>query len=246
MRERLDRKGISEAVALILALIATIAVASLAVLFFLFHSQAVGAVVQQGIGEQLARMGERVSMVYWIGDRLMLKNEGEAPVTIRRIFTDTGVREFSDGITISPGEKRLITQVLGSDLLVIQTSSGRLIKLKAESGSSGSGGGGVEARLEIIESSIERTGASNNIKIVITVKNTGSMTVHSVSVVYIGETGETHVEPRNWLLSPGQTAQHTVCLPEDVYGDSFYVRVVGYTLQGGVEVSDAVWLTLEE
>ena len=184
-------------------------------------------------------------MVYWIGDRLMLKNEGEVPVTIQRIFTDSTVREFSDGVTVDPGEKHLFTQISGSDLLVIQTSSGRLIKLKAETGVSGSGGGGGGPKIEIISSNIQRVGSSHNIKITIKVKNTGSVKIHSVSVVYIGETGETYVKPRNWLLNPGQTAQDTVTLSGTQYGDSFYVRVIGYSTQGGVEVSDAVWLSLE-
>lgn len=236
-RMRLGRIGLSYALTLTLALIVTVALASIAVTFFNTYGQSVSNAVRSEVESQRARMSEEVSIVYWIGSRLMLKNDGEVPVTIEKIFTDSGV--ISQTVTLNPGEKKILT-VPPSDLLVLQTSKGSLLKLKNPQPQ---GSGGVSGGLEITYA--EATEVGNNAQIKIKVKNTSNQEIYSISISIVGETGKTYVAPKNWLLNPGEEVQDTTVLLISEYGTQYYVRVHGFLTQEGQEVSDAVWVTLE-
>jgi len=159
-----SRLGISESATLALALIVTMALAGIAIVFFQSYAQSASNAARAEAASQIERMSEEVSIVYWIGSRLMLKNDGEKPVTIQRIFTDSGIIEQT--VTIQPGEKKILT-VPQSDLLVLQTSGGSIIKLKNPQPQAG---GGVSGGLEITEA--QATAVGTNAQIKITVKNT--------------------------------------------------------------------------
>jgi hypothetical protein len=234
---RTSRLGISEAAALVLALIVTLALAGVAIVFFQMQASSASNAVRVEAAAQMERMSEEVSIVYWIGSRLMLKNDGDKPVTIQRIFTGSGIIE--QAVTLNPGEKKVLT-VPQSDLLVLQTSSGSIIKLRnpQPGSSSGSSGG-----LKITDGQATRVG--DNAQIKIRVKNTSSQTIYSISISIVGENGRTYVAPKNWLLSPGDEVQDTTVLSISDYGTQYYVRVHGFLTQGGEEVSDAVWLVLQ-
>jgi len=234
---RTSRLGISEAAALVLALIVTLALAGIAIAFFQMQASSASNAVRMEAAAQMERMSEEVSIVYWIGSRLMLKNDGDKPVTIQRIFTGSGIIE--QAVTINPGEKKVLT-VPQSDLLVLQTSSGSIIKLKNPQPGSG---GGSSGGLKITYGQAMRVG--NNAQIKIKVKNTSSQTIYSISISIVGENGRTYVAPKNWLLSPGEEVQDTTVLSISEYGTQYYVRVHGFLTQGGEEVSDAVWLVLQ-
>lgn len=232
-----SRLGISEAATLALALVVTMALASVAIIFYQNYAESVSNVVRAEAASQIQRMSEEVSIVYWIGSRLMLKNDGEKPVTIQRIFTDSGVIE--QATSLNPGEKKILT-VPQSDLLVLQTSQGSIIKLKNPQPQSS---GGLSGGLEITEAEARRSG--NNAQIKTKVKNTSDQAIHSVSISIVGKDGKTYIVPRNWLLNPGEEVQDTTVLPISEYGTEYYVRVHGFIMEGGREVSDAVWVTLQ-
>jgi len=234
---RASRLGISEAAALVLALIVTLALAGVAIIFFQMQASSASNAVRVEAAAQMERMSEEVSIVYWIGSRLMLKNDGDKPVTIQRIFTGSGIIE--QAVTINPGEKKVLT-VPQSDLLVLQTSSGSIIKLRNPQPGSG---GGPSGGLKITDGQATRVG--NNAQINIRVKNTSSQTIYSISISIVGENGRTYVAPKNWLLSLGEEVQDTTVLSISEYGTQYYVRVHGFLTQGGEEVSDAVWLVLQ-
>jgi hypothetical protein len=234
---RTSRLGISEAAALVLALIVTLALAGVAIVFFQMQASSASNAVRMEAAAQMERMSEEVSIVYWIGSRLMLKNDGDKPVTIQRIFTGSGIIE--QAVTINPGEKKVLT-VPQSDLLVLQTSSGSIIKLRNPQPGSG---GGSSGGLKITDGQATRVGKNAQIKI--KVKNTSSQTIYSISISIVGENGRTYVAPKNWLLSPGEEVQDTTVLSISEYGTQYYVRVHGFLTQGGEEVSDAVWLVLQ-
>ena len=232
-----SRLGISEAATLALALIVTMALAGVAIVFYQAYTSSASNAVRMEAAAQMERMSEEVSIVYWIGSRLMLKNDGDKPVTIQRIFTGSGIIE--QAVTINPGEKKVLT-VPQSDLLVLQTSSGSIIKLRNPQPGSG---GGSSGGLKITYAQATRVG--NNAQIKIKVKNTSSQTIYSISISIVGENGKTYVAPRNWLLNPGDEVQDTTVLSISDYGTQYYVRVHGFLTQGGEEVSDAVWLVLQ-
>ncbi|MEM2448951.1 MAG: hypothetical protein QXT14_08405 [Candidatus Bathyarchaeia archaeon] len=227
--------AVSNAVSLVLALLVTVALASLSLFAFINQSQNISNPMREEVAEQVQRMGEEVSIVYWIGGNLMLKNDGEVPVTINKAYTTDGI--YNINIVLNPGEKKVVN-IPQSDLLVLETSRKSLIKLKmSQPGGSGSSGG-----LEIIEGEAKKVG--NNAQIKIKVKNTSDQVIYSISISIVGETGKTYVSPKNWLLNPGEEVQDTTVLPISEYGTQYYVRVHGFLTEGGREVSDAVWLTL--
>jgi hypothetical protein len=234
-----SRLGISEAATLALALIVTMALAGVAIVFYQAYTSSASNAVRMEAAAQMGRMSEEVSIVYWIGSRLMLKNDGDNPVTIQRIFTDSGIIE--QAVTINPGEKKVLT-VPQSNLLVLQTASGSIIKLRNPQPSSG---GGSSGGLKITYAQATMVGASNNAQINIRVKNTSSQTIYSISISIVGENGMTYVAPKNWLLNPGDEVQDTTVLSISDYGAQYYVRVNGFLTQGGEEVGDAVWLVLQ-
>jgi hypothetical protein len=237
MGVKASRLGISESATLALALIVTLALAGIAIAFFQSYAQSASNAVKAEAASQVERMSEEVSIVYWIGSRLMLKNDGEKPVTLQRIFTDSGIIEQT--VTIQPGEKKVLT-VPQSDLLVLQTSGGSIIKLRNPQPQAG---GGVSGGLEITEAQATRVGTNAQIKT--KVKNTSSQVIYSISLSIVGENGKTYVAPKNWLLNPGEEVQDTTVLPISEYGTQYYVRVHGFLTQGGQEVSDAVWVVLQ-
>jgi len=232
-----SRLGISEAATLTLALIVTMALAGVAIAFYQMHASSASNAIREEAAAQIGRMSEEISIVYWIGDRLMLKNDGDRPVTIQRIFTGSGMIE--QAITLSPGEKRVLT-IPQSDLLVLQTSSGSIIKLRNPQPR---GGGGLPGGLEIMDGQATRVGSNAQIKI--RVKNTSNQVIYSISISIVGENGKTYVAPKNWLLKPGEEVQDTTVLSISEYGTQYYVRVHGFLTQGGQEVSDAIWLVLQ-
>ncbi len=234
---RYSGTGLSHALTLTLALIVTVALSSIAVVFFNTYGQSVSNAIRSEVESQEERMSEEVSIVYWIGSRLMIKNDGEVPVTVNRIFTDSGVIEQT--ITINPGEKKILT-VPQSDLLVLQTSRGSIIRLKNPQPQ---GSGGVSGGLEITYAEARKVGTNSQIKTEI--KNTSNQVIYSISISIVGETGKTYVAPKNWLLNPGEEVQDTTVLPISEYGTQYYVRVHGFLVEGGEEVSDAVWVTLQ-
>jgi len=231
-----SRLGVSEAATLALALIATMALAGIAIVFYQSYAQSASNAVKAEAASQIERMSEEVSIVYWIGSRLMLKNDGEKPVTLQRIFTSSGVIEQT--ISIQPGEKKILT-VPQSELLVLQTSSGSIIKLRSPQPQAG----GMTGGLEITEAKATRVGTNAQIKV--KVKNTSNQVIYSISITIVGENGKTYVSPKNWLLNPGEEVQDTTVLSISEYGTQYYVRVHGFLTQGGQEVSDAVWLALQ-
>lgn len=234
--KKMNYSGLSTSVSLILALIVTMILGGLAVAIFTNQSQSISNVVREEVAGQVQKMAEDISMVYWIGSELMLKNEGETPVTIVKVFTEQGVQNVN--LPINPGEKKTLT-VPQSEMLVLQTSSGSIIKLKTPQPSSSQTSSGG---LEIIEGQATKVGGNAQIKI--KVKNTSDQTIYSISISIVGENGKTYVSPRNWLLNPGEEVQDTTVLSISEYGTQYYVRVHGFLTEGGREVSDAVWLTL--
>lgn len=230
------RHGVSNAVSLVLALLVTVALAGVSIISFINQAQNVSNPMKEEVAGQVQKMAEEISIVYWIGGNLMLKNEGEVPVTISKAFTTDGV--YNLNIVLNPGEKKTIN-IPQSILLVLQTSRGGLIKLKTPQQS---GGGSNPGGLEIIEGQATKVGG--NVQIKIKVKNTSNDVIYSTSVSIVGETGKTYVSPRNWPLNPGEEVQDATVLLISEYGTQYYVRVHGFVAQGGNEVSDAIWLTL--
>lgn len=230
------RLGVSNAVTLALALVVTVALAGVAITAFINQAQNFSNPVREEAARQIEKMAEEVSIVYWIAGSLMLKNEGEVPVTISKAFTTNGVYDLN--MVLNPGEKKIVN-IPQSDLLVLQTSRGGLIKLKLPQQS---GGGSSPGGLKIIEG--QATMVGTNVQIKIKVKNTSNDVIYSISVSIVGEYGKTYIAPKNWPLNPGEEVQDTTSLPISEYGSQYYVRVHGFLTQGGWEVSDAIWLTL--
>lgn len=231
------KKGVSYAAGLATAFIVCLAIALIAVYNYGGLARAVVGGLKAEEAAEVEKLSEDLSIVYWIGDRLVLKNDGRVPVRIVKLYTDSGVYEIDR--TINPGEKAVIL-VPQSDELVIQTERGNLVKLKhlpAES-QSGSPSGFGGARLEIVSITAQKTG-NNLVKITTWMQNTGNETIGNVYMVYVGETGKTEVEHKGWVMPPGSEEVDEVILSVSEFGHVIYVRAVGYVYNGGYEVSDS-------
>lgn len=227
--------GLSHAVTLVLALVVTVALASIAVVGYNSYAKSVSNALKLHSGEEVSRVSEEVSIVYWVGSSLMLKNEGEAPVRIVRVFSDN---VYSVDVVLNPGEKKVLT-VPQSEQLALQTERGSIMKFKNPKPSVG----GASEVLEITRAEANRVG--DNVQIKTWVKNTGAQQIYSISISIVGEAGKAYVAPKNWLLNPGDEVQDTTALPISEYGSQYYIRVHGFLTGGGQEVSDAVWVALQ-
>ena len=231
------KKGISYAAGLATAFIVCLAIALIAVYNYGGLARAVVGGLKAEEAAEVEKLSEDLSVVYWVGDRLVLKNDGRIPVRIIRLYADSGVYDVDRAI--NPGEKTVIL-IPQSDELVVQTERGNLIKLKhlpveSQPGSPGGSGG---ARVEIVSLTAQKIG-NNLVKITTWIENTGNETLRNVCVVYVGEAGKTNVEPEDWIMRPGDKHKDVVVLSISEFGHVIYVRTVGYAYNGGYEVSDS-------
>ena len=126
-------KGLSNVVVIALALVATIALSFLA----LYHSNVTTYVAQEMFKEEITEkemaMLEKLNLVFWGNDgRAWISNCGDVPVTIVRVYVDSGEVWESRGrppITIQP--KEVVELDIGSSsTLIVETSTGNLIVLR--------------------------------------------------------------------------------------------------------------------
>jgi hypothetical protein len=100
-----DRRGISQAAASVFALAATVMIVAVTLSMQLPNTVFVqrAAVREAGEAEQLA--GAKLSLVALIDGRAIIANDGTAPVTLKKLFTESGAVELNPPITIQPGQK---------------------------------------------------------------------------------------------------------------------------------------------
>lgn len=237
------RIGVSYALSAALAFAIAAAVAGMVVyMYSLSMGSAAAAALKEG-ELQVRRSMERLSVVYWIGDRLALKNYGEVPVTIKYVFTDKGFYPQAP-LTLSPGEIKVLSNIPSSDKLGVVTENSVMILRQRGAAAGGGSPDEPPSRISITDYGI--CFAGGNYKVKVSVKNTGSVRVHAVNFIYVGTTGATQVDSRNWVLDPGAEVKNVEILFKKVdWGDGVYIRVVGFSSAGGAQVSDAIWLPFE-
>lgn len=248
------RLGIGYAITLALALAITMTVAAIAIYGYMLSGQsAAGAAIKEA-EEGLREAYEKISLVYWIGGKLALKNYGDIPVAINYIFTDQGLYSgCSSCKSLQPGEICTCSDIPGSRKLGIVTSSGSIIILRDRGAAPSSGGGqATNAAIKITGVEVRAPSDEGNARILrVKVRNTGSVKVLTLSIVYVGESGRTQADAidlcnlgRCGGLDPGEEIKiHEVLLMRDDWGSGVYIRAVGFC-EGGIEVSDATWVNL--
>lgn len=100
-----SRKGISQSVASIVALAATVMVVAFTLSMHLPNTVFVQRAAVQEAGEAEKLAGVKLSLVALIDGRAIIANDGTAPVTLTKLFTESGEVVLNPPITIRPGEK---------------------------------------------------------------------------------------------------------------------------------------------
>jgi hypothetical protein len=90
-----------------------------------------GAIITREERKAESQLAEKLSLIYWGVDGVVVANDGENKITITKIYVDSQI--ITTNIVINPDEKKQITNIpYGENLenLMFESSSGNLIKLE--------------------------------------------------------------------------------------------------------------------
>jgi len=90
-----------------------------------------GAIITREERKAESQLAEKLSLIYWGVDGVIVANDGENKITITKIYVDSQI--ITTNIVINPDEKKQITNIpYGENLenIMFETSSGAMIKLE--------------------------------------------------------------------------------------------------------------------
>jgi hypothetical protein len=90
-----------------------------------------GAIISREERKAESQLAEKLSLIYWGVDGVIVANDGEKTITITKIYVDS--QNITTNIVINPNEKKQITNIpYGENLenIMFESSSGNLIKLE--------------------------------------------------------------------------------------------------------------------
>jgi len=90
-----------------------------------------GAIITREERKAESQLAEKLSLIYWGVDGVVVANDGENKITITKIYVDSQI--ITTNIVINPDEKKQITNIpYGENLenIMFESSSGNLIKLE--------------------------------------------------------------------------------------------------------------------
>lgn len=126
----MKNKGVSNVLSYIVLSIVLLTIGSIATYFYISHMKTTTQIATSELGKQETRLLEKISLVYWGADGCILSNDGETKIAIKKIYVDSQIIDLSNNpIIINPHEKKEVSIPYGNNLM-IETSSGNLIKLK--------------------------------------------------------------------------------------------------------------------
>ncbi len=130
----MGRKAVSSPVAAIVAAVVAISIAAIAVAIFAQRAQTFQAGLQEAGGIAAREIRTRLSLVYHIGDEIMISNDGNIPAKIAKIFIDGN--EFHVSYTIDPGEKWVYTngRLRGARNIAVGLEGGGIVVIKTGGG----------------------------------------------------------------------------------------------------------------
>lgn len=125
----MKRKGISILSSYIALTMIVTTIGGILFYFLIYQTKVTNIVVTSEIEKEEIKLLEKISLIYWGKDCCILSNDGEIKVTIKKIYIDNNIIDKSNNpIIINPHEKKEISIPYGKNLM-IETSSGNLIKL---------------------------------------------------------------------------------------------------------------------
>ena len=126
----MTRRGLSTIVGVVAAAVVAVLIASLAMAVYLQRSRAVEAGVSEEAGAVQREVQVRLSLVYHIGDEIMISNDGAIPVTVTKIIADN--REIPVSATIDPGKKQTFrdSRLSGAKSIALVLSGGGIVVVK--------------------------------------------------------------------------------------------------------------------
>jgi hypothetical protein len=96
---------------------------------FLQQAKSGGAIITREERKAESQLAEKLSLIYWGVDGVIVANDGENKITITKIYVDSQI--ITTNIVINPNEKKQITNIpYGENLenLMFESSSGVMIK----------------------------------------------------------------------------------------------------------------------
>jgi len=126
----MTRRGLSTIVGVVAAAVVAVLIASLAMAVYLQRSRAVEAGVSEEAGAVQREVQVRLSLVYHIGDEIMISNDGAIPVTVTKIIADSN--EIAVSATIDPGQKQTFrdSRLNGAKSIALVLSGGGIVVVK--------------------------------------------------------------------------------------------------------------------
>jgi len=90
-----------------------------------------GAIITREERKAESQLAEKLSLIYWGVDGVIVANDGEKTITITKIYVET--QNITTSIVINPDDKKQITNIpYGENLenIMFESSSGAMIKLE--------------------------------------------------------------------------------------------------------------------
>ena len=127
MENKNKNKGISNVLTF-----ATISLVILIIGFSVYYivlqqAKSGGAIITREERKAESQLAEKLSLIYWGVDGVIVANDGENPIKITKIYVDNQI--ITTNIIINPDEKKQINIPYGENLM-FESSSGAMIKLE--------------------------------------------------------------------------------------------------------------------
>ena len=125
--KNMKNKGISN-----ILTFATISLVILLIGFSVYYivlqqSKSGGAIITREERKAESQLAEKLSLIYWGVDGVIVANDGENPIKITKIYVDSQI--ITTNIIINPNDKKQINIPYGNSLM-FESSSGAMIKLE--------------------------------------------------------------------------------------------------------------------